>query len=94
MSKASNLAKFAPNILPGNNLSVGVITATAINAVNITGSSQIGISSASNYLGLGTQFNFVGQSVTVDYNSSSGISTVTISSSSVSKAKIYYFANS
>lgn len=94
MSKARNLAGFVTSISPVNNLNVGVITATTVNAVNITGSSQIGISSASNYLGLGTQFNFIGQSVTVDYNSSSGVSTVTISSSSISNAKIYYLINS
>jgi len=94
MSKASNLAGFVTSISPVNNLNVGIVTATAIYANNVIGSSQIGVSSASTYLGLSTQFNFVGAGFSVAYNSTVGISTVTlVSSSAVDLGTVYYFAN-
>lgn len=75
---------------------VGILTASgliisgdATVTGSIKGSAQIGISSNSTYLGLSTQFNFVGSSI--NYDATSGITTI---SASITRGKVYYFANS
>lgn len=59
----------------GNAQITGILTVAAVR-----GGGQIGIASNSTYLGLTTQFNFVGVGITItpQYNSTTGITTITL----------------
>ena len=63
----------------GNTTIIGIVTANSFR-----GSSQIGITSGGTYVGLTTNINFVGSGVTItsQYNSTLGITTVTFTASS------------
>lgn len=67
------------NLSSGNINSSGIVTATSFR-----GSSQVGVSTGGSYIGLATQFNFVGSGIAVThaYNSVSGIATITLTGSS------------
>jgi hypothetical protein len=56
---------------------IGVATATSFK-----GSAQVGVATGGTYIGLATQFNFVGSGVSIihAYNSASGIATITLTS--------------
>lgn len=58
---------------------IGIATATSFK-----GSSQVGVATGGTYIGLATQFNFVGSGIAIThaYSSTSGITTVTFTSSS------------
>ena len=85
-------AKFFVN---GNAIITGILTAGGIRGAG----GQIGFSSASSYVGLITQFNFIGAGVTIitQYESTSGIATVTFtggngSSPGGSESQVQYFS--
>jgi hypothetical protein len=63
------------NSLTSGGLTVGIATATSFR-----GSAQVGVATGGTFIGLTTQFNFVGSGVAVThaYNSTAGITTVTI----------------
>jgi len=73
---------------------IGIATADSFK-----GSAQVGFASGGIYIGLTTQFNFVGSGVTHVYNATSGVTTITFSSSggsggsiSIQSATLYYMS--
>jgi len=72
---------FNGNINATNVNATGVVTATTFR-----GSAQVGVATGGTYIGLTTQFNFVGSGITItpDYDVTSGITTLTFSAVSQS----------
>ncbi len=72
-------------IITSNSINVGNVNSSGIvTAISFVGSAQVGVATGGVYLGLTTQFNFVGSGITVtpSYDSVSGITTLTFSGGS------------